>query len=118
MTLAIVGSTYHYGSDLQTIADRFRSCPELDVQHGSCDYLGRFPERVERDLSWIMFVSDRNDRLLLRASHRLKFEAVAKQTGVSGIRVQKVHRPILCRVSIVSERPSKLDLECPMSRNQ
>src|SRR5208337_1178797 len=101
----------------QTVADGFRSCTELDVQHDGCHYLECFPKWFKRNLGWIMFVADRNDALLLRTSHRVKFERVAKQAGVSGVRVQKVHGPILCQFSIVSERASKLDLECPVSRN-
>ena len=57
----------------QTVADRIRSCAKLDVQHGSCDYLERFPERLKGDLNWNVFVSDRNDGLLLCAIHRSKF---------------------------------------------
>ena len=49
----------------QPAADRFRSCTKLDVQHASCDYLKRFPEWFKGDLSWNVFVSDRNNSLLL-----------------------------------------------------
>jgi hypothetical protein len=99
----------------QSLAKRFDSRPELDVQDLGRNHLERPPQRFKQNLSWNVFVADRNDTLSLGSIRGLELQTVAQQTRVSGIRVQQVHGPILCPSSIVTEWPGQLKLECPAS---
>ena len=60
-----------------------------------------------------MFVTNGDDRLSLRAGQLNKFETIAQKAGISWIRVEKVHGPILREFPVVAERPSNLDLNRP-----
>ena len=88
---------------------------ESYVSNASDDNLKRFHEGSQIDLRWVVLVSDDEHSFSFGNLQIQQLVTIPNRTHISAIGVQKVHRPVLSFLAVISKGPGDLDLDCPLA---